>query len=166
MISPRGPVAGARYTVRPDTGSPVAPVPLDQGVTGPTGELETEVPESTIALVVVVIPPGGAAKVERSPLRGSGEVTVPVPEQGGALVIRARAWDATRPVHLFSGAAWTPITSLRARARTRPLEDGRLEWRLRGMAPGSYRLCRGIRVTQECDGGRLAAGGELILEIP
>lgn len=166
LVSSRGPVAGARYTVRPETESLLTPGPLDGGVTGPTGTFETHVPDNAVAITVLVIAPGAATAIQRHGVVQGREVTMFVPQLGGTLVLRGARWQARSPPLLFTEGTWMPLMLLRHRAQVRPLEDGRLEWRLPGMAPGGYRLCRGIRITSECDQGSLAVGGELVLEIP
>jgi len=172
VLSSTGPVAGARVAVWPRTERPAAGAYIDDRVTGPTGEVEADVPGSTIGVTVIVDPPGLPTSFGYVPLAGSGAGTLrfQVAEAGGRLVVvipqEAReSWPGSPILH--HEGSWVPLPGLAVRGRQEKQTDPELgevvRWTHPSIAYGAYALCPSTFLDQRCATGYLQPEGELVL---
>jgi hypothetical protein len=170
VVGPRGPVLGARVSLRPETPDPVRLEALLNLVVGPSGELEAAVPDAAVAVTVLVLPPGLTARWLRLPLPPEGaSLEIAVGDVGGTLIADLRragesqlgqGLGAYRPPLLHHAGTWVALPNLDSWAVIEP--DGP-RWVLSDLEPGEYALCPGVFLDQRCTSGYLAPGGELVL---
>ncbi|HXU47384.1 MAG TPA: carboxypeptidase-like regulatory domain-containing protein [Thermoanaerobaculia bacterium] len=179
VVSPIGPLAGARLVIFPQRPSPGSPqIARSRG----DGSFEVDVPKSTASALVVVSPPGHALRAV-DVRTGEEPILVPVTAEAGTLEI---SW--TQPGARDDGNLLGSVT-----VDGLPLPTGELfQWalghgerfetptgfRVANLAPGFYRACiapKSIEAAGEssdparpnvrCAEGSLAAGADLELEI-
>ncbi|HEV7670631.1 MAG TPA: hypothetical protein VGS22_19090 [Thermoanaerobaculia bacterium] len=177
VISPLGPVGGARVAV-----FPLRPVtaPGQDARSGPDGSFSIDVPKMTSSALAVVSPPGHALRVLEVPV-GEVPTQISVGATAGTLEI---SW-------LVPGAAIEEGTELSVAVDGLPLPTSELaQWalghgerfqtptgiRVANLSPGSYRACllpKSLtvlgnadpdRLSASCDEGYLAPGAELVLK--
>ena len=155
VVSNDGPVAGAEVSIRADVAAP-RHIPYGKAVTGPLGELSTEIPADTRWVDVAVLAVGHSLHVARFAPQAQPEIFVH--DLGGDLVLdvdKSSHWSAV----LGHDDAWIHVGALFgwARANGRAPEDGDALV-LPAMEPGAYRLCRRPEA-QDCDEAFLAPRG-------
>ncbi len=180
VVAPLGPVAGAKVTVLPASPGVAFSQPA---VAGPDGRFEVALPQHGGGFIARVAAAG--FPLQSFPLGpGQDEVELRLTTLSGQLRLRSLPTEAARDsaVLLWAGGVATPLSILRRELRslggTLPVPaEG--EAVLAPLAPGAYQLCR--LTTDEwaqqvvrnpppglgrCAGGVLAAGQELVLELP
>jgi hypothetical protein len=175
VLSPRGPVPGARIQAWPSLDQAGGGV-VQQAVSGPVGELSLTLPTGTRSLDVFVAAPGHALRMFRAPCDPARPFEIFLEPFGGTLVLdlgEAPPPDAIL-VHggTFAGAV---MLEFWARVQGGKREGSKLV--LPGMESGDYWYCHGAEAAgaarqgqplppASCSYGSLAPLQELSLEPP
>lgn len=158
VVSPLGPVAGARVDV-------IASIPPEGGGSARTdsgGAFQVEVPEKTQRVVAVVSAPGFALRAFDA--AAGAPLSLAVSDEGGEIEIRllSNAEDAIRQnlrVALFQNGLPIPPNVYGQWAHDQGQQRGVQSLRIPNVAPGEYRVCL-VPARLPLDGDPAAAGAE------
>lgn len=178
VLSPAGPVPGARITVM----ATVPPVGGGFALSEPDGSFEIEVPEVTQRITAVVAAPGYALRAFDAAM--GAPVSLPVSAEQGELEIRLglsteEILRRDLRVAVYQNGLEILPNTLRewSQHQGRPWPSslsGPMALRIPALAPGAYRICLvPLRLQNEppassataCDSGTLFAGSTLVLQI-
>jgi hypothetical protein len=185
VISAAGPVGGAEIVAVPglDSAGPNAATTEQQVATDADGTFTLHVPASTVAIELLVFPPGYAMRMLPVTLSGSSTpepLEIPVSPEGGTLVIQQPGTSTAAPFIAHAGS-WTLLPMLLRWAQLQTPGNprgfsGAAEIRLPNVEPGVYDLCVGAAVELRqrqgpprdgrCVNGTLVPGGALDLRVP
>jgi hypothetical protein len=150
VVSPLGPVAGARVWVRPPDGTSTYALTETTDARGRfAARLAPNIREYDVHVAA-----SGFAYTMGYVLHKSGNIVANVVQNGGSITVRA-----PRGADLKYAGATTSVDNLRYVWHTTANENGSLT--IHAMEPGAYSLCSGNR----CAEGFLSPFGELALEV-
>lgn len=159
VLSPRGPVPGARVAVRGE--NPMSPI-SQTAVTDVDGVADPDLPDPN-HVYITVSPPGYALRVFDLHVDGRAQ-TLNVPEVGGTVALRNAPRNSAeqrfvffqdgRPIDVSELVSW-------AVAHGEPFRNDAGNFRFPDLAPGEYRACVGTH----CVSGTLAPFGTLDLDL-
>jgi hypothetical protein len=134
--------------------------------TDPAGRFEIEVPSGSVALDLLVLPPGYAASAFHVVLAGEEitSVDLAVEPAGGTLEVALGEVDEPMDLLFVTNGTMIPATFFEywASFAGGGRDDGR--WTIPRLASGEYAVClRSARGRLQCDTGVLVAGGTLVL---
>jgi hypothetical protein len=164
VVSPRGPVIGARLIAYP-VFARLQRHPALRTVSDADGAFSLALPPDVLALRLVVLPPGHAARVLRVATRTAGPLVVPVDEIGGTISLRGVVPGGRREAaRLVADGISVDVAALDdwPGLRTDGSWDG--AWTLPAMSVGEYALC--ATENGPCDEGFLEPHKTLVLTLP
>lgn len=166
VLSPLGPVAGARLAILARHPTPDAVVSAASDL---QGRFNAEIPDNAERAVIVVGPPGHALKAFDVPAVGGEAVVLQVSEEAGVLEISLpysseTMYDAGHSLELFQNDLPLPSFVVRdwVRGQGEKIPKSTADvLRIPNVSPGGYRAC----IAAHCGVGVLTAGATLRLEL-
>ncbi|HEY0782407.1 MAG TPA: carboxypeptidase-like regulatory domain-containing protein [Thermoanaerobaculia bacterium] len=156
VVSPAGPVPGARLHALPDIAQ-TGIASLVEEVTGPDGGFSLSFPAGTSWVDLIVSSPGNATRMLRTPVDAKTFLEVPVEPDGGTLVFDLQGdssrQEAASVASLFHGGTEISLQEIARWAGGLGIERRGANLALRDMEPGDYLLCVGVKAHQAMRGG-------------
>ncbi len=176
IVSPSGPVAGARVVAIPQSPMPDAG---GSATTDLAGSFHLQVPQKTESATVIVSAPGRALKAFDAVTEGQ-DLALEVTEEGGTLELALPDPPVMErkglSLRIAQDGLWLPVGLLfqwaNGHGETSAADTGQVR-HIPALAPGDYQVClvprellpgTGAPTAGACDAGALSSGGTLRLK--